>query len=114
MSGKKIQVRVGWWRQKCGDIVRVWPNDDEDAQYPWASAHNSYASDGAVFAGPFFAAQDLVEYLGKNITITTADFDIPELRVPVVFWACPDCPEAVVTWHRGVATCDDCGRTSAD
>ena len=46
--------------------------------------------------------------------ITAADFDIPELRVPVGFFACPDCPESVVTWHCGVATCDDCGRTSAD
>ena len=24
MSGEKIQVREGWWRQRCGDVVRVW------------------------------------------------------------------------------------------
>jgi hypothetical protein len=58
--------------------------------------------------------QDLVEYLFKNITITSADIDIPELRVPVVFWACSDCPGATVTRNQGVATCGNCGRKSAD
>jgi hypothetical protein len=43
-----------------------------------------------------------------------ADFDIPELWVPVVSFACPDCPGSVITWHRGVAICGDCGRSSAD
>lgn len=72
MSGEKIQVREGWWRQRCGDVVRVWPNDDDDAEYPWASAHNSYTHDGAVCVGQF-DQQDLVEYIGKHITITAAD-----------------------------------------
>jgi hypothetical protein len=113
VSGDKIQVREGWWRQRCGDIVRVWRDNDEDAEYPWASACNSYTHDGAVFVGQF-DQQDLVEYLFRNITITSADIDIPELRVLVVFWACPDCPGATVTRNQGVATCGNCGRKSAD
>ena len=72
MSGEKIQVREGWWRQRCGDIVRVWSNDDEDAWYPWISAHNSYTHEGRVYALQV-DEQDLVELLGKNITITPAD-----------------------------------------
>lgn len=73
MSGEKIQVREGWWRQRCGDVVRVWPNDDdEDNWYSWVSAHNSYTHDGQVFALQV-DNEDLVEYLGKNITITAAD-----------------------------------------
>ena len=72
MSNEKIQVCEGWWRQRCGDIVRVWCDDDEDAEYPWASACNSYTHEGTVFVGKF-DEQDLVEYLGKNIRITSAD-----------------------------------------
>jgi hypothetical protein len=72
VSGEKIQVREGWWRQRCGDVVRVWSNDDDDAEYPWASACNSYTHDGQVFALQV-DEQDLVEYLFKKITITSAD-----------------------------------------
>lgn len=70
MSGEKIQVREGWWRQRCGDVVWVWRNNND--LYPWSSRHNSYTHDGAVI---FRRAdsQDLVEFIGKNITITAAD-----------------------------------------
>ena len=110
---EQIQVQAGWWRQRCGDVVRVWPNDDDDADYPWASAFSDYTNDGQVFARQV-DEQDLVKYLGKNITITSADIDIPELRVPILFWVCPDCPGDTVTWNQGIATCGNCGRKSAD
>lgn len=72
MSGEKIQVREGWWRQRCGDIVRVWCDNDEDDLYPWASENSNYTHDGAVFFG-LVDGQDLVEFIGKNITITAAN-----------------------------------------
>ena len=70
MSGEKIQVREGWWRQRCGDIVRVWRNNND--QYPWSSEHNSYTHGGAVVYRRV-DSQDLVEFLGANITIASAD-----------------------------------------
>ena len=75
MSGEKIQVREGWWRQRCGDIVRVWRNNND--QYPWSSTHNSYTHDGRYrFPCKFTGAEnelDLVEFLRENITTTSAE-----------------------------------------
>lgn len=65
MSGEKIQVREGWWRQRCGDIVRVWRNDEDDVDYPWASAICSYTHDGSVLVH-ICEAEDLVEFLGVD------------------------------------------------
>ena len=65
MSGEKIQAREGWWRQRCGNIVRVWRNDDEDADYPWATEHGSYTENGAWLVG-FHDTQDIIEFLGVD------------------------------------------------
>jgi len=64
MSGEKIQVREGWWRQRCGDIVRVSRND-EDADYPWASESCSYTHEGSALAH-LYEPEDLVEFLGVD------------------------------------------------
>ena len=61
---KQIQVQAGWWRQRCGDIVRVWRND-KDANYPWASVLYAYRRDGSVLKNTYHKV-DLVEFLGVD------------------------------------------------
>ena len=62
---EQIQVQAGWWRQRCGDVVRVWPNDDDDAEYPWASESCSYTHEGSML-DHLYEAEDLVEFLGVD------------------------------------------------
>ncbi len=64
---EQIQVCKGWWRQRCGDIVRVWSNGPKDAEYPWASASYTYTHDGLVLVHSH--PRDLVEFLGEEIEI---------------------------------------------
>jgi hypothetical protein len=72
MSGEKIQVREGWWRQRCGNVVQI-AGESGDHDYPWRCASgDKYRNDGHYFTYGL-TEQDLVEYLGKNITITSAD-----------------------------------------
>jgi hypothetical protein len=62
---EQIQVCEGWWRQRCGDIVRVWRNDEDDVDYPWASGIGTYRHDGSSLVH-IRAAEDLVEFLGVD------------------------------------------------
>jgi hypothetical protein len=72
MSGEKIQVREGWWRQRCGNVVRI-AGESGDAYYPWqCAAGGTYRNNGRYFAYGNIEL-DLVEFLGENITITSAD-----------------------------------------
>ena len=69
MSGEKIQVRAGWWRQRCGNVVRI-AGESGDAYYPWrCAAGGKYRNNGRYFTYGL-TELDLVEFLGKNITIT--------------------------------------------
>jgi hypothetical protein len=73
VSGEKIEVREGWWRQRCGNVVRiVEPSSCDD--YPWKCAYGTwYSNDGLWSIEKEQHPLDLVEFLGKNITITSAD-----------------------------------------
>ena len=72
MSGEKIQVRPGWWRQRCGNVVRI-VGQSGNARYPWRCVSGRvYGDDGRLFVCED-TQFDLVEFLGKNITITAAD-----------------------------------------
>jgi hypothetical protein len=72
VSGKKIQVCEGWWRQQCGNVVRI-VGKSGDEQHPWRCVSgDKYRKDGKYFSYKE-TLFDLVEYLGKNITITTVD-----------------------------------------
>jgi hypothetical protein len=72
VSGEKIQVRAGWWRQRCGNVVRI-AGDAGSSYYPWGcAAGGTYRNDGHYFAYGNMEL-DLVEFLGENITITSAD-----------------------------------------
>ena len=72
MSGEKIQVCTGWWRQRCGNVVQI-VRDTRNSYYPWRCASGgTYRNDGHYFSH-WNAEVDLVEYIGKNITITAAD-----------------------------------------
>ena len=72
MSGEKIQVREGWWRQRCGYVVWI-VGESGDTYYPWRCVTGRvYRNDGRYF-GVGLTKMDLVEFLGKNITITSAD-----------------------------------------
>ena len=72
MSGEKIQVREGWWRQRCGNVVRI-VGKSGDSYHPWRCASGGeYCNNGRYFAYGQ-TEMDLVEFLGKNITITAAE-----------------------------------------
>ncbi len=73
MSGEKIQVREGWWRQRCGHIVHVTPVMVAlGSGYKWECAIDVYFDNGRT-EREYETLEDLVEFLGKNITITSAD-----------------------------------------
>ncbi len=72
MNGDKIQVREGWWRQRCGHVVRI-AGESNDPYYPWQCViGRTYRKDGRCLTYQE-TELDLVEFLGKNITITAAD-----------------------------------------
>ena len=72
MSGEKIQVCLGWWRQRCGNVVRI-AGKSGDHIYPWQClAGLKYRSNGR-YLRSLLTERDLVEFLGKNITITSTD-----------------------------------------
>jgi hypothetical protein len=72
MSGEKIQVCLGWWRQRCGNVVWI-TGESGDSHYPWRCAvGGKYCRNGRYFT--FGLTQlDLVEFLGANITIAAAE-----------------------------------------
>ena len=72
MSGEKIQVREGWWRQRCGNVVRI-AGESGDARYPWRCVTECVYREDGMFFGHAATQFDLVEFLGANITITVAD-----------------------------------------
>ena len=64
--GEPIQVREGWWRQRCGDVVHV--TRDGDCGFAWQCRSFWYWSNGRVdSAGE--CDVDLVEFLGEEIEI---------------------------------------------
>ena len=72
MSGEKIQVREGWWRQRCGNVVCVVGKSGDD-HHPWRCASGGkYRNNGRYFTYGL-TEMDLVEFIGKNITITAAE-----------------------------------------
>jgi hypothetical protein len=73
MSGEKIQVCEGWWRQRCGNVVRI-VGASNYPEYPWECAYGTLYGDDGLWSKTMGQNQlDIVEYLGKNITITAAD-----------------------------------------
>ena len=72
MSGEQIQVCEGWWRQRCGDVVRVKRNKDFPiayrAHYPWVCKSYSYMDNGRMDSTEECDA-DLVEFLHDNETL---------------------------------------------
>jgi hypothetical protein len=73
VSGEKIEVREGWWRQRCGNVVRIIDGGNFDPCFPWrCAAGNVYAKDGK-FLTYKQTELDLIEFLGTNIKITSAD-----------------------------------------
>ena len=78
MSGEKIQVREGWWRQRCGE--KVWVDRSTGTLYPWYSITPAgelgpwripYTNEDCQTIGET-TPRDLVEYLGYD-TITAAE-----------------------------------------
>ena len=72
MSGDKIQVRLGWWRQRCGNVVRI-AGESGEIYYPWRCASGICYHNNGRYLVREATDIDLVEFLGKNITITSAD-----------------------------------------
>ncbi len=72
MNGEKIQVREGWWRQRCGNVVRIerayW-----SYKFLWRCSDDNYFCEDGKWHPNADHPRDLVEFLGKNITITAAD-----------------------------------------
>ena len=66
MSGEQIQVREGWWRQRCGDVVHVTAGSDR--YYPWECRAFCYTDAGRIQSAKEREA-DLVEYLGEKIHV---------------------------------------------
>jgi hypothetical protein len=61
---EKIQVREGWWRQRCDNVVRIVDGGNFDPCFPWrCAAGNVYAKDGQ-FLTYKQTELDLVEFLG--------------------------------------------------
>lgn len=67
---EQIQVRVGWWRQRSGDVVHVTASDDK--YYPWECRAFCY-TDGGRIQSAKEAEFDLVEYFGEKISILKQD-----------------------------------------
>jgi hypothetical protein len=43
---EQIQVQAGWWRQRCGNVVRI-VGESDDPHYSWQCATgNTYRKDG--------------------------------------------------------------------
>ena len=72
MSGEKIQVREGWWRQRCGNVVRI-AGESGDSHYPWRCESGVCYRNNGRYLTYTETDIDLVKFLGKNITITSAD-----------------------------------------
>ena len=64
MSGEKIQVRAGWWRQRCGNVVRI-VGASNCPDYPWKCAYGAwYRDDGRWSKEQERHPLDLVAYGG--------------------------------------------------
>ena len=72
MSGEQIQVCEGWWRQRCGDVVRVTRDTDSPVgirrHYPWQCKSHNYTDSGRMDSGDEYGV-DLVEFLGEEIEV---------------------------------------------
>ena len=75
MSGEQIHVREGWWRQRCGDVVRVKRDKDSPVRirthYPWSCKSYNYMDNGRMDSVEECDV-DLVEFLGEEIEIRRA------------------------------------------
>jgi hypothetical protein len=60
-----IQVCGGWWRQRCGNVVRI-VGESNAPDYPWQCVTGrTYRRDGR-FRSYSETEEDLVEFLGVN------------------------------------------------
>ena len=66
MSGEQIQVREGWWRQRCGDIVRV--TLAQCGHFKWESTFEVFLDNGRTDTECVDDA-DLMEFLGEEIEV---------------------------------------------
>jgi hypothetical protein len=72
MSG--IQVRLGWWRQRCGHVVRV-ESLSENGPLRWRDCVSTAYTDGGRIitylrnVPPLDEPEDLVEFLGEEIEV---------------------------------------------
>lgn len=62
----QIQVREGWWRQRCGDIVHV--TRAKCRTFLWESTHEVFLGNGRTDM-EYVADADLVEFLGEEIEV---------------------------------------------
>jgi len=66
---KQIQVRKGWWRQRCGHVVHVTPVTYENGGgYRWECVISVYYDNGRTEA-EYEGDEDLVEFLGEEIEV---------------------------------------------
>lgn len=69
---KQIQVRQGWWRQRCGDVVHVKRDADDSVHirtyYPWNCKDHNYTDSGRMDVDREYDV-DLVEFLHDNETL---------------------------------------------
>ena len=69
MSGEQIQVCEGWWRQRCGHIVKVTPVAVEyGSGHRWECAIDVYFDNGRT-EREYETLEDLVEFLGEEIEV---------------------------------------------
>lgn len=62
----EIKVKVGWWKQRCGHLVRIYRKLSMDAVFPWRDlTGSSYQDNGRFFNDEDDSYFDLVEYLGE-------------------------------------------------
>jgi hypothetical protein len=74
MSGETIQVCEGWWRQRCENVVRI-VGSSGCPDYPWKCAYGTWYRDDGRWSKEFQQHPlDIIRFLGKNITITAADW----------------------------------------
>jgi hypothetical protein len=62
----EIKVKVGWWKQRCRHVVRIYRKLSMDAVFPWRDlAECRYQDNGRFFNDEDDSMFDLVEYLGE-------------------------------------------------
>ena len=65
-----IKVKIGWWEQRCGNVVRI-VGGTGDFDRPWRCACGSTYPNNGRFCNSKEAAHglDLVYYIGEKIWV---------------------------------------------